>query len=284
LYRLKAQVEELAAAVRRQWNQTPQAGIILGTGLGSLTDGVDVEAIIDYGDLPHMPDSTALSHAGRFVCGKLAGVPVLVMEGRFHLYEGYPLETITLPVRVMKDLGATALVVSNASGGMNPNFNSGDIMLIEDHINFMWRNPLTGHTDPNLGTRFPDMSLVYSHQLLDLAEKIARRLEIPHHRGVYAAMSGPNYETRSEYRFLRKIGADVVGMSTIPEVIVAAQVGLEALALSTVTNICLPDNLGTVGKYDVIHAAESAEPRLRRIVREVISARFNSAYVSNSAP
>ncbi|CAE7382328.1 punA [Symbiodinium sp. CCMP2456] len=184
--------------------------------------------------------------------------------------ERYSLETITLPVRVMKALGASILVVSNASGGMNPFYKSGDIMLMEDHINFMWSNPLTGHADPNLGKRFPDMSSPYDRGLIDTAARIARREGITHHRGVYAAMTGPNYETRSEYRFLKKIGADVVGMSTIPEAIVASQVGLRVLALSTVTNICLPDNLGSVGKYDVIHAAQAAEPRLRYIVREVL--------------
>ncbi|MEW4564954.1 purine-nucleoside phosphorylase [Bremerella sp. JC770] len=270
MFKLKAQVEDLAAAIRRRWNERPLAGIILGTGLGTLTDGVDVEVTIDYEDLPHIPSSTALSHKGRLVCGRLGTVPVLVMEGRFHVYEGYSLETITLPVRVMKALGASILVVSNASGGMNPFYQSGDIMLMEDHINFMWRNPLTGHSDPNLGQRFTDMSSPYDTQLLDTAARIARREGIQHHRGVYAAMTGPNYETRSEYRFLKKIGADVVGMSTVPEAIVAAQVGLRVLALSTVTNICLPDNLGSVGKYDVIRAAQAAEPRLRYIVKEVL--------------
>jgi len=270
LFKLKAQVEDLAAAIRRRWNQRPLAGIILGTGLGTLTDGIDVEVTIDYEDLPHIPSSTALSHTGRLVCGRLGTVPVLVMEGRFHVYEGYSMETITLPVRVMKALGAGILVVSNASGGMNPFYQSGDIMLMEDHLNFMWGNPLTGHGDPNLGQRYPDMSNPYDQQLLDAAARIARREGIKHHRGVYAAMTGPNYETRSEYRFLKKIGADVVGMSTVPEAIVAAQVGLRVLALSTVTNICLPDNLGSVGKYDVIRAAQAAEPRLRYIVREVL--------------
>jgi len=270
LFKLRAQVEDLAAAIRRRWNERPLAGIILGTGLGTLTDGVDVEVTIDYEDLPHIPSSTALSHKGRLVCGRLGTVPVLVMEGRFHVYEGYSLETITLPVRVMKALGASILVVSNASGGMNPFYQSGDIMLMEDHINFMWRNPLTGHSDPNLGQRFTDMSSPYDKGLLDTAARIARREGIQHHRGVYAAMTGPNYETRSEYRFLKKIGADVVGMSTVPEAIVAAQVGLRVLALSTVTNICLPDNLGSVGKYDVIRAAQAAEPRLRYIVKEVL--------------
>ncbi|MEW4452348.1 purine-nucleoside phosphorylase [Bremerella sp. JC817] len=277
MYKLKAQVEELAAAIRRRWNERPLAGIILGTGLGSLTDGIDVEATIDYEDLPHIPSSTALSHKGRLVCGRLGSVPVLVMEGRFHVYEGYSLETITLPVRVMKALGAGILVVSNASGGMNPFYKSGDIMLMEDHINLMWQNPLTGHNDPNLGKRFPDMSSPYDESLLEAATRIARREGIVCHRGVYAAMTGPNYETRSEYRFLRKIGADVVGMSTVPEAIVASQVGLRVLALSTVTNICLPDNLGSVGKYDVIHAAQAAEPRLRLIVREVLNEQLKLA-------
>ncbi|MEX1042936.1 MAG: purine-nucleoside phosphorylase [Pirellulaceae bacterium] len=271
MFKLNTEVEELAGAVRRRWNTRPLAGIILGTGLGSLTDGIEVEASIDYSDLPHIPATTALSHAGRLVCGKLAGVPVLAMEGRFHIYEGYTPETITLPVRVMKALGCEILVVSNASGGMNPNYRSGDIMLMEDHLNLMWQNPLTGHNDPALGERLPDMSAPYDRALIELAEAIALRLGIVVHRGVYAAMTGPNYETRAEYRLLKKIGADVVGMSTVPEAIVAAQCGLRVLALSTVTNICFPDALGTVGKYDVIKAAQAAEPKLRRLVREVLS-------------
>ncbi|EAQ78240.1 purine nucleoside phosphorylase [Blastopirellula marina DSM 3645] len=264
-------MEEIAAAVRRRWNRRPKAGVILGTGLGSLTEGIDVEASIDYDDLPYFPQTTALSHAGRLIGGKLAGVDVLVMEGRFHLYEGYSLDQITLPVRVMKALGAELLVVSNASGGMNPYYESGDIMLIEDHINLMWRSPLQGHADEaKQAERFPDMSSPYDRRLLQRAAEIARREEIRVHQGVYVAMSGPNYETRAEYRFLRNIGGDVVGMSTVPEVIVARQCGLQVLALSTVTNVCLPDDLGRVGKYDVVNAAKGAEPKLRRIVREVI--------------
>lgn len=271
MFRLSAEVEEIAAAVRRRWNRRPKAGVILGTGLGSLTEGIDVEASIDYDDLPYFPKTTALSHAGRLIGGKLAGVDVLVMEGRFHLYEGYSLDQITLPVRVMKALGAELLVVSNASGGMNPYYESGDIMLIEDHINMMWCSPLQGHADEaKLAERFPDMSSPYDRCLLQRAAEIARREEIRVHQGVYVAMSGPNYETRAEYRFLRGIGGDVVGMSTVPEVIVARQCKLKVLALSTVTNVCLPDDLGRVGKYDVVNAAKGAEPKLRRIVREVI--------------
>ncbi|MGY8771130.1 MAG: purine-nucleoside phosphorylase [Pirellulales bacterium] len=270
MYRLKTEIEQLAAAVRRRWNRCPRAGIILGTGLGNLTDGVDVDTVIDYADLPHFPRATALGHTGRLVCGQLAGVDVVVMEGRFHFYEGHSLENVTLPVRMIRELGAEFLFVSNASGGMNPNYHSGDIMLMDDHLNFMGSNPLCGHTDPALGPRFPDMCQPYDRELLELAESIARRENIRCHRGVYAAMTGPNYETRAEYRFLRKIGADVVGMSTVPEAIVAAQCGLRVLALSTVTNICLPDDLGRVGKMDVIHAAERAEPQLRQLVREVL--------------
>ncbi|MCC9606032.1 purine-nucleoside phosphorylase [Blastopirellula sp. JC732] len=271
MFRLSVEVEETAAAVRRRWNRRPKAGVILGTGLGSLTEGIDVEASINYDDLPYFPQTTALSHAGRLICGKLGGVDVVVMEGRFHLYEGYSLDQITLPVRVMRELGAEMLVVSNASGGMNPYYHSGDIMLMEDHINMMWESPLLGHTDEGTpAERFPDMSSPYDRRLLQLAADVARREAIRVHQGVYVAMSGPNYETRAEYRFLRKIGGDVVGMSTVPEVIVARQCGLKVLALSTVTNICLPDDLGRVGKYDVVNAAKAAEPKLRRIVREVI--------------
>jgi purine-nucleoside phosphorylase len=205
--------DQIAAAVnfiRQRWDSKPHAGVILGTGLGSLVKKIDIEATIDYGDIPHFPRSTAISHAGRLVCGKLNGLPVMAMEGRFHMYEGYPLDQITLPVRVFKAMGAQLLVVSNACGGMNPYYRTGDIMVIEDHINLLGDNPLIGINDDRLGPRFPDMCEPYDQKLVDRALAIARRENIVAHKGVFVAVAGPNLETRAEYRMLRTMGADVV--------------------------------------------------------------------------
>ena len=217
---LHDKIEESVEFIRKAWDHTPHAGIILGTGLGSLVEQIEVEATIDYGEIPNLAQSTAISHRGRLVCGELCGLKVMAMEGRFHMYEGYPLKQITLPVRVMKAMGAELLVVSNACGGMNPNYKCGDIMMIEDHINLMGDNPLIGINDDRLGPRFPDMCEPYDQNLVDVALGVARREDIVAHKGVFVAVAGPNLETRAEYRFLRTIGADVVGMSTVPEVIV----------------------------------------------------------------
>src|SRR5437868_13354193 len=223
---LYEKVQAATAYIRAAWGRAPHAGIILGTGLGSLVTHIKEEASLEYEAIPHFPRSTAIGHRGRLVCGKLAGQSVIAMEGRFHMYEGYPLEQITLPVRVMKMLGAKLLVVSNACGGMNPYYRSGDIMLIDDHINLMGANPLIGINDDRLGPRFPDMCEPYDQRLIERALAVARRENIAAHRGVFVAVAGPNLETRSEYRFLRMIGADVVGMSTVPEVIVAVYGGV----------------------------------------------------------
>lgn len=268
---LYAQIQEAVAFLRGHWKQVPRAGIILGTGLGGLVEDIAIEAAIDYGEIPHFPQSTAVSHRGRLVCGRMAGVPVLAMEGRFHMYEGYPLQQITLPVRVMRALGAELLVVSNACGGMNPYYRSGDIMIIEDHINLMGDNPLIGINDDRLGPRFPDMSEPYDRGLVDRALEIARRENIRAHQGVFVAVSGPNLETRAEYRFLRMIGADVVGMSTVPEIIVARHCGLRAVGLSVVTDMCLPDALEEANVAQIIATANAAEPRLRALVRGIIA-------------
>lgn len=211
---LYEKTQEACSVIQKKWGQKPHAGIILGTGLGSLVKKIDVQAEFEYSEIPHFLKSTATSHRGRLLCGELSGVPVVAMEGRFHMYEGYPLDRITLPVRVMKFLGAQLLMVSNACGGMNPNFQAGDIMLIEDHINLMGGNPLIGINDDRLGPRFPDMSQPYDHRLIREALRIARKSDIIAHQGVFVAVAGPNLETRAEYRFLRQIGADVVGMST----------------------------------------------------------------------
>lgn len=269
--------DQLRAAVdviRAQWKGTPQAGIILGTGLGGLAEEIRVEAAFDYETLPHFPRSTAISHRGRLVCGTLEGVSVVAMEGRFHAYEGYSLKQITLPVRVMRALGAQLLVVSNACGGMNPYYRCGDLMAIEDHINLMGDNPLIGINDDRLGPRFPDMCEPYDLRLVDRILEIARQENIICHKGVFVAVTGPNLETRAEYRFLRQIGADVVGMSTVPEVIVAQHCGLKVAGLSIVTDLCLPDALEPADVARIIATANEAEPRLRKVVKGLLRAEF----------
>ncbi len=265
------QIQEACGHIRSQWDREPHAGIILGTGLGSLSEQIDVEATIDYGEIPHFPQSTAVSHAGRLVCGLLEGLPVLAMEGRFHMYEGYPLKQITLPVRVFKALGAELMVVSSAVGGMNPFHSTGDIIVIDDHINLMGDNPLIGINDDRLGPRFPDMSAPYDRKLGDIALQVARRHDIIAHRGVLAAVAGPNLETRAEYRFLRAIGADIVGMSTVPEVIVAVHAGLRTVGFSVVTDLCLPDALQPAVVEEIIAVANEAEPRLTTLVTGVLA-------------
>jgi purine-nucleoside phosphorylase len=268
---LYEKVQQGVEKIRSVWNGTPHAGVILGTGLGGLTQHIKEEASLDYEEIPGFPKSTATSHRGRLVCGKLGELPVMAMEGRLHMYEGYDLKQVTLPVRVMKALGAKLLVVSNACGGMNPYYSSGDIMLIDDHINLMGANPLIGINDDRLGPRFPDMSEPYDKQLIDRALEIARRENIAAHRGVFVAVSGPNLETRAEYRFLRMIGADVVGMSTVPEVIVAAHCGLKVVGFSIVTDMCLPDALEPADVPKIIATANAAEPKLTKLVLGVLA-------------
>jgi purine-nucleoside phosphorylase len=266
------QIEAAAAAIRGQWpGGKPRVGIILGTGIGPLAEKIDVEASIDYAAIPHFLKPTATGHKGRLVCGKLNGASVMAMEGRFHAYEGYPLDAITLPVRVMKALGCELLIVTNACGGMNPNFACGDIMLIDDHINLMGSNPLVGINDDRLGPRFPDMARPYDPELIDRAQAIARREDFTAHKGVFVAVLGPNLETRAEYRFLRLIGADAVGMSAVPEVLVAVHAGLRVLGLSIVTDICFPDALKPVDVAEIIATANEAEPKLRKIILGILA-------------
>ena len=273
---LYGQIEAAVAAIKAKWDKTPRAGIILGTGLGGLVDEIEEEASLDYEEIPNFPRSTAISHRGRLVCGTLSGMPVMAMEGRFHMYEGYSLKQITLPVRVMKALGAELLVVSNACGGLNPYFRNGDIVVIEDHINLMGDNPLIGINDDRLGPRFPDMCEPYDRKLIDKALEIARREDIVAHKGVFVAVAGPNLETRAEYRFLRTIGADVVGMSTVPEVIVAVHCGMRVVGFSIVTDMCLPDALEPADVSKIIATANAAEPNLRTLVRGVLAASMSS--------
>jgi len=272
MHQLAAQIEQAAAAITRRWAEKPRAGVVLGTGLGSVAQQIDTQTRIDYQDIPHFPQSTSIGHAGQLVCGVLAGVPVVAMEGRFHAYEGYTHRQITFPVRVIKALGAGLLIVSNACGGMNPQFAQGDIMVIEDHINLMNGNPLIGVNDDSLGPRFPDMSAPYDPVLIDRALEVARQDNFVAHKGVYVAVTGPNLETRAEYRFLRTIGADAVGMSTVPEVIVAAHAGMRVLGLSIVTDMCLPDALKPADIHEILATAAEAEPKLRKIVLGVLAA------------
>ncbi len=267
-----SQVQEAKKVIEARWQGKPRVGIILGTGLGGLAQDIKSEAAFSYDDIPHFPQSTVESHAGRLVCGSLGGKQVVAMEGRFHYYEGYTLKEITFPVRVMKALGCEVLIVSNACGGMNPQWAKGDLMLIEDHINLLGDNPLIGKNDDRLGIRFPDMCHPYDRDLLALAQKIALEEKISCHKGVFVAVSGPNLETRAEYRFLRGIGADVVGMSTVPEVIVGVHANMRILGLSVITDQCLPDALEPAVLADIIAVANTAEKKLRVLVRRVVEA------------
>ncbi len=270
MLQLAKQIGEAVDWILERVNAAPRVGIILGTGLGSLAEEIKRQATLRYEDIPHFPRSTAVSHEGALVCGTLAGVPVVAMSGRLHAYEGYPLKVATLPVRVMQALGAKLLIVSNAAGGLNPYFQAGDVMVIEDHINLMRDNPLVGINDDRLGPRFPDMCQPYDPQLIEQALDVARREGFAAHRGVYIALTGPNLETRAEYRFLRRIGGDVVGMSTVPEVLVAAHCGLRTLAFSIVSNVCLPDALRPMGIEEIVDVCNRAEPKLRKMVLGVL--------------
>jgi purine-nucleoside phosphorylase len=263
-------IQDACRFIRSKWDRTPHAGIILGTGLGGLVEQIQVEAAIEYEEIPHFLRSTAASHRGRLVCGTLEGVPVLAMEGRFHMYEGYSLQQVTLPVRVFKALGADLLVVSNAVGGLNPLHRLGDLVVIDDHINLMGANPLIGINDDRLGPRFPDMSRPYDPGLVDAALEIARQHNFAAHRGVLAAVSGPNLETRAEYRLLRLAGADTVGMSTVPEAIVAVHAGLRVVGFSVITDMGLPDALKPALLEEIIAIANAAAPKLRALVTGVL--------------
>jgi purine-nucleoside phosphorylase len=269
---IRSQLEETADAIRGGWTGAPTVGVILGSGLGPLAERVDVEAALPYETLPHFPHSTVAGHEGRLLCGRLAGRTVMVMEGRFHRYEGWTMAQVTYPVRVMRALGCEILVVSNASGGLNPAYASGDIMVLDDHINLFFDNPLFGVNDDVLGPRFPDMSAPYDRALSEAALAEARALDCVAHRGVYAGFTGPSFETRAEYRMLRRLGADAVGMSTVPEVIVANHAGLRVLGLSVITTLCRPDCLAETGHEEVLAAAQGASRRLTRIVESALRA------------
>ena len=263
-------VQAAARTIRDRSPRRPAAAIILGTGLGGLAKEIKAEAVIPYEEIPGFPLSTVEAHAGRLILGSLSGKPVVAMQGRFHRYEGYSLQQVTFPVRVMHALGTETLVVSNACGGMHPLWAPGDLMLIADHINLIGDNPLIGPHDERLGLRFPDMSQPYDESLRAMARKLALELGITLREGVYVAVTGPNLETRAEYRMLRAMGADVVGMSTVPEVIVAVQEGMKVLGISIITDQCLPDALEPASLEKIIAVANRAEPSLTRLVSGVV--------------
>ena len=263
-------IERAAAAVRARFARVPDVAIVLGTGLGGLAKAIEVEQVIEYGDIPEFPLSTVESHAGRLLCGTLAGKTVIAMQGRFHRYEGYSLQQVTFPVRVLRALGARTLVVSNACGGMHPLWQAGDLMLIADHINLLGDNPLLGRNDDRLGPRFPDMTEPHDAALREIARAEAKRQGITLREGVYVAVTGPNLETRAEYRMLRTLGADVVGMSTVPEVIVAVHGGMRVLGVSIITDLCLPDALEPASLEKIIAVAAKAEPHLTSLVTGVL--------------
>ncbi|HEX4573557.1 MAG TPA: purine-nucleoside phosphorylase [Gemmatimonadales bacterium] len=257
-------------AVQARTKLVPDVAIILGTGLGALADEMAVETRIPYGDIPGFPLSTVETHAGQLLLGTLAGRRVAAMQGRFHRYEGYTLQQIALPVRVLYRLGARTLVVANACGGMHPLWSPGDLMLIADHINLLGDNPLVGPNDDTLGPRFPDMSEPYAAPLRALARQVALAQGITLREGVYVAVPGPNLETRAEYRMLRALGADVVGMSTVPEVIAAVHMGMQVLGVSIITDQCLPDALAPASVEQIIAVARAAEPRLSALITGVL--------------
>lgn len=263
-------INETLSVIHRITKDKYSIGIILGTGLGGLVKEIDVEHEIDYAELPHFPLSTVESHQGRLIFGKLNGKKVVAMQGRFHFYEGYTMKQITYPIRVMKFIGVENLLVSNACGGMNPIYRKGELMLMIDHINLLGDNPLIGKNEDQLGPRFPDMSEPYDKGLIELAESVALENKIKVHKGVYVAVPGPNLETKAEYRFLRATGADVVGMSTVPENIVANHMGMKVMGISIITDECFPDNLKPVNVDEIIAAAMRAEPKMTLIMKEVI--------------
>ena len=267
---LKEKIAHSAAAITARAKTKPEIGIVLGTGLGSLANQIEAEVKISYDDIPHFPVSTVQSHAGELVIGKLAGKNVVALSGRFHFYEGYTLQEVTYPIRVAKALGIHTLVVSNAAGGMNPQYRSGDLMVITDHINFMGDNPLIGPNDDALGPRFPDMCEPYTQSLIDLATQVATEQGIRLQHGVDLGCPGPCLETKAEYRMMRMIGADAVGMSTVPEVIVAVHAGLKVLGFSAITDECFPDALKPADIAHIIAVANATEPKLTAIVEETI--------------
>lgn len=268
---LKQKIQETSEFLKSKTKVIPQIGIILGTGLGGLVKEIEIMDTIPYETIPNFPVSTVESHAGKLIFGKLSGKPVMAMQGRFHFYEGYNMQQVTFPVRVMKALGVRTLIVSNACGGVNPAHRAGDIMLISDHINLMGGHPLIGKNDETLGPRFPDMYNLYDQELLSLAESVALEEKIKVQKGVYLGLTGPTLETGAEYRMIRILGADVVGMSTVPEVIVARHSGLKVLGFSIITDMGFPEAMKPVSIEEVIHVAGTAEVKFVRLVKQTIA-------------
>lgn len=264
-------VEDTVQAVRARTRLAPEVAIVLGTGLGALAEAIQTDAVIPYAELPGFAVPTVESHAGRLLLGTLAGRPVAAMQGRFHRYEGYALDRVSYPVRVLHALGARTLIVSNVSGGMHPLWDAGDLVLLADHINLLGDNPLTGPDDGRGGPRFPDLSAAYDPALRALAHTVALDQGITLREGTYVAVAGPNLETRAEYRMLRAMGGDVVGMSTVPEVIVARQEGMQVLGLSIITDLCLPDALEPASVERILAVARAAEPKLAALVQGVVA-------------
>jgi len=270
MHRIKNQLSETVPFLKSKTKVQPKIGLILGTGMARVAEIIEAESIIPYNEIPHFAVSTVESHAGNLILGHLEGVPVLAMQGRFHFYEGYDMKTITYPVRVMKALGIDTMLVSNAAGALNPLFEPGDVMLMTDHINLMGDSPLRGVNDPELGVRFPDMSRAYTPELRKLAEKVALEKSIRLVQGVYVALMGPNLETAAEYRFLRTIGADTVGMSTVPEVTVAVHSSMRVLGFSLITDMCLPDALEPATLEKILAVADMADEKLSSLVAGLV--------------
>lgn len=264
------QVQETVSYIKAKTNFTPEYGVILGSGLGSFTDDIQIEFTLPYGEIPNFPVSTVQGHKGALVFGTIGTKKVVAMQGRFHFYEGYSMKEVTFPVRVMKFLGVEKLIVSNASGGVNPNYNVGDVVLIKDHVNMMPEHPLRGKNDERFGPRFVNMSEPYSKKMMVKAKELAQKLNIEIKDGVYLGLQGPTFETLAEYKMVKNIGADCVGMSTVPEVIVARHMEMETFGLSVITDMGDEDNIETISHDEVLEAAKSAEPKVRLLIKELI--------------
>lgn len=265
-----SKLQETVNYIRSKTGLKPLAGIILGSGLGGLVDALEVETSLLYEEIPHFPVSTVKGHGGKLLFGQLNGRPVVMLSGRFHYYEGYSMQEVTYPVRVMQQLGANYLMVSNAAGGMHPDFKVGDLMIIQDHINLFPEHPLRGRNDERIGPRFPDMTEPYSLRLIAMAKEIAVQHQIHVHEGVYIGLQGPTFETKAEYRYLRVIGGDTVGMSTVPEVIVAKHMGMEVFGMSVVTDIGIRDEMNVITHEEVLEAAQAAAPKMAHLVKELL--------------
>ena len=264
------QVQETVSYIKAKTNFNPEYGVILGSGLGSFTDDIQIEFTLPYGEIPNFPVSTVQGHKGALVFGTIGTKKVVAMQGRFHYYEGYSMKEVTFPVRVMKFLGVEKLIVSNASGGVNPNYNVGDVVLIKDHVNMMPEHPLRGKNDERFGPRFVNMSEPYSRKMMDKAKELAQKLNIEIKDGVYLGLQGPTFETLAEYKMVKNIGADCVGMSTVPEVIVARHMEMETFGLSVITDMGDEDSIETISHDEVLEAAKSAEPKVRMLIKELI--------------